>query len=94
MARGKIYPNFFLVTLLRNIVRGVRCSLSLAIRCLPILNDAMFRQCFDVVFDDVLKKPKHLAYDTHCFGNISRSKKEPRNISATNATSISFIIIE
>ena len=47
-----------------------------------------------VVFDDVLKKPKHLAYDTHCFGNISRSKKEPRNISATNATSISFIIIE
>ena len=47
-----------------------------------------------VVFDDVLKKPKHCAYDAYCFGNISRSKKEPRNISATNATSISFIIIE
>ena len=47
MARGKIYPNFFLVTLLRNIVRGVRCSLSLAIRCLPNHNVAMFRPCFD-----------------------------------------------
>ena len=29
MARGKIYPNFFLVPLLRNIVKGERCSLSL-----------------------------------------------------------------
>ena len=46
------------------------------------------------VLDDVLKKPKHRAYDAYCFGNISQSKKEPRNISATNAKSISFIIIE
>ena len=47
-----------------------------------------------IVFDAVSKKPKHRAYDAYCFGNISRSKKEPGNISATNATSISFTIIE
>ena len=45
-------------------------AIFLTMQCLPIPNNAMFRQRFTKtlpynVFDDVLKKPKHRAYDAY-----------------------------
>ena len=75
-------------------------AMFLTMQCLPILNDAMFRQCFDKtlpydVFEDVLKKPKHRVYDAYwrCFYDDFCSMMEPRSTSAPNATSISVKIL-
>ena len=40
-------------------------AMFLTMQCLPILNDAMFRRCFDknIALRCFLKKPKHRAYD-------------------------------
>ena len=43
-------------------VRGERCSLFLALRC---LGDVLTKTLPYNVFGDVLKKPKHRAYDAH-----------------------------